>query len=132
MAYISYDRLLYNCTTDFDHADLDHLLGVDASCQKNDSALFLMKLKETRQLSQTAINDVVEGSRAVFSHTVRRRRLHSDVRAKLATIGIDEAALDDVFSDLVDPFDGLETRHKQEKCFKQDFGLVVSAVTVYM
>ena len=77
LACISYDRLLYNCTTDFDHADLDHLLGVDASCQKNASALFLMKLKETRQLSQTAIDDVVEGSRAVFSHRVRR--LHSGV-----------------------------------------------------
>ena len=116
--------MLYVLFVGFDDPDLDHLLGIDAKRQKHASALFIMKLKETRQLSQAAIDDIVEGSKAVFSHTVQR--LHSGVRARLATFGVDETALDSLFFDMVDPFDGLETKHKQEKCFKEDFGLVVS------
>ena len=104
--------------------DLEHLLGIDATLQKKNSALFLMKLKETRQLSQVAIDDVVEGSRTVFLHTIQR--LHSGTRAKLAALGLDDTLLDSVFTDIPDPFEGLETRHMQEKCFKEDFGLVVS------
>ena len=100
------------------------MLGIDKIRQKKASALFLLKLKETRQLSQTAIDDVVEGSRAVFSHTVQR--LHSGVRAKLASLGVDETQIDSVFADLDDPFLDLETQHKQEKCFINDLGLIVS------
>ena len=83
-----------------------------------------MKLKETRQLSQVALDDVVEGSRMIFSSTVQR--LHSGVRAKLASLGMDETKLDDLFSDVTDPFVDLQTRYKQEKFFKEQFGLVVS------
>ena len=121
---------LYNFLTEFDHDDIDHLLGIDATCQKKASALFLMKLKESRHLSQPAIDDIVEGCRLVFSHTVKR--IHSGVHAKLAKVGIEEDVLDDVFFSLADPFTGLETRHLQEKCFKEDFGLVVSVRTVYI
>ena len=110
-----------------DNPDLDHLLGVDADQQKRTSALFLLKLKETRQLSQTAVDDVVEGCRSVFSHTISR--LHNSVRAKLAEKGVDEAMLEDIFSGMIDPFDGLETQFKQEKYFKTSFGLIVSTLS---
>lgn len=103
---------------------MDHLLGTDVIRQRKSSALFLLKLKETRQLSQAAINDVVEGTRMVFSQTVQR--LHSGVRAKLATLGVDEMEVDDMFANLTDPFVDLETQHKQEKCFVEDLGLIVS------
>ena len=109
---------------------MEHLLGIDAIRQKKASALFLLKLKETRQLSQAAIDDVVEGSRAVFSHTVQR--LHSGVHAKLASLGVDEGQIDTVFADLDDTFVGLETQHKQEKCFVNDLGLVVSTISSTM
>ena len=72
---------------------------------------------------QVAIDDIIEGCRSVFSHTVQR--LHCIAWSKLATLGIDDTALGDVFSEIVDPFLDLDTRHKQEKCFKEDFGLVV-------
>ena len=88
-----------------------------------------MKLKETRQLSQVAL-DVVEGSRMIFSSTVQR--LHSGVRAKLASLGMDETKLDDLFSDVTDPFVDLQTRYKQEKFFKEQFGLVVSKQAWYL
>ena len=81
----------------------------------------MLKLKETRQLSQAAINDVVEGTRMVFS-----QRLHSGVRAKLTTLGVDEMEVDDMFANSTDPFVDLETQHKQEKCFVEDLGLIVS------
>ena len=74
---------------------------------------FLLKLKETHCLSQVAIDNVVEGSNTVFSHTVQR--LHSGVHSKLASLGIDETQIDSVFQDLSDPFFGLETKFKQDK-----------------
>lgn len=103
---------------------MDHLLGMDAENQRKTSALYLMKLKEIHRLSQTAIDDIVEGSQTVFNHVIHR--LHAGVRSKLAEIGVDETKLDEVFSDISDPFKDLETKHKQEKCFREDFKLVVS------
>jgi len=52
-------------STDYS-ADLEYALGIDIIHQKRASALYLMKLKETRQLSQVALDDVVEGSRMIF------------------------------------------------------------------
>lgn len=75
-------------------------------------------------MSQAAIDDVLDGCKTVFSHTTQR--LQSGVRSRLVMLGLDETAFDDLFSGVTDPFEGLETRHKQEKCFKEDFGLVVS------
>ena len=101
-------------------------MGIDDVCQKKASALFLLKLKETRRLSQVAIDNVVEGSNTVFSHTVQR--LYSGVRSKLASLGIDETQIDSVFQDLSDPFFGLETKFKQDRYFVEDLGLVVSTM----
>ena len=106
--------------------DLDHLLGMDANNQKRTSALYLMKMKEIYRLSQVPIDDIVEGSQSIFNHVVHRFR--AKVHSKLSEIGIDENKLDDIFSDLPDPFMGLETRYKQEKYFREDFNLVVSYI----
>ena len=100
--------------------DINHILGMDTQRQKQSSALFILKMKETHRLSQVAVNDIVEGSRDVFNHAVGR--LHAGVRSKLAILGIDETTLDGVFTTLNDP---LETQHLQEKCFKEDLNLVV-------
>ena len=114
---------MYIGNEDF-NPDLEHLLGIDAIRQKKASTFYLLKLKENHRLSQTAIDDVMEGSKTVFSHTVQI--LHSGIRAKLASLGIDDTQIDSVFKDLADPFVGLETRYKQEKCCVEDLGLVVS------
>jgi len=62
-------------------------------------------------VSQVAVDDVVDGCRMIFRQTTDR--LQAGIREKLAAIGIDsdDISLDDVFTDLVDPFDGLETQH---------------------
>lgn len=102
---------------------MEHLLGINTTKFKRASSLFILKLKETRQLSQTAVDDVVEGCKSMINQTVQR--LHSGAREKLLMLGIDEEALDDVFNDFPDPFNGLETRYLQEKFLKEEFGLVV-------
>ena len=116
---------MYVSSLDLDQThDINHLLGTDAHHQKRFAALFIMKMKETHRLSQVAVDDVVEGSQAVFNHAVGR--LQAGVRSKLSALGIDETKVDDIFDSLDDPFKGLETKHMQEKCFKEDLNLVVS------
>ena len=91
-------------------ADVDYLLG-DLSQQQRSSALFILKLKEERRLTQVAVNDIVEGVEAVLEQSVIRAK--AGVRAKLAAAGIDPGTitgLDEVFEDVTHPFCGLETR----------------------
>ena len=55
-------------------------------------------------------------------------RAKAGVRAKLASSGVDPdtiVGLDDVFSEMVQPFSGLETGYKQESYFKDVLGLLV-------
>ena len=107
-------------------ADLDLLLGNDKDAQQRASALFLLKLKEHRRLSQVAIDDIVEEWGELFSHSVRR--LSASVREKLSSNGIDVDdidGLDQVFEDVPHPFEGLKTRFLQEKYYRQSLGLVV-------
>ena len=116
-----------NCTSSGDiRADLDLLLGSDKVAQKRSAGLFLLKLKECRRLSQVAIDDIVQEWDGLFSHTVQR--LNARVRERLASSSIDADSvegLQDVFQDLPSPFEGLETRHLQEKYFRESLGLVV-------
>lgn len=110
-------------------ADIDYLLG-DRSQQQRSSALFLLKLKEERRLTQVAIDDIVTGIESVLENCTIR--VKAGVRAKLASSGIDPndiTGLDDVFLDMVKPFAGLETGFKQEYYFKDVLGLLVSLVS---
>ena len=63
----------------------------------------------------------------IFTSTVQQ--LHSGVRSKLASLGMDETKLDDVFTSVIDPFMNLEMRYKQENFFKENFSLVVSLLS---
>ena len=57
----------YYLCTGFDDPDLQHLLGADAVQLQRSRALFLLKMKEVHKLPQTALNDVVEGFKTVFT-----------------------------------------------------------------
>lgn len=73
------------------------------------------------------IDEIVDGFQSMFQYTVRR--LRADVTAKLAAAGVDVNSilgLDDLFEQVPQPFEELETRHKQEKYFRETLGLVVS------
>ena len=76
-------------------------MGNDEDAQRRASALFLLKLKEHRRLSQVALDDIVEEWGGLFSHAVKR--LSARVREKLSSSGIDVEdidGLDDVFEDI--------------------------------
>ena len=106
--------------------DLDLFLGTDKEAQQRFSALFPLKLKESKRLSQAAIDDIVHEWDGLFTPTVQR--LQSRIRAKLATAGIDIdeiEGLNEVFRDVPNPFEGLETCYKQEKFYRETLGLVV-------
>ena len=51
-------------------ADIDRLMGYDEELQKRSAALLLLKLKERRRVSQVAIGDIIEHSKAQFDRTV--------------------------------------------------------------
>ncbi|ORU90786.1 MAG: hypothetical protein A6F71_07495 [Cycloclasticus sp. symbiont of Poecilosclerida sp. M] len=98
-----------------DTADLDYLLDFDAEKLQHSSALYLLKLKEQRCVSQVAIDDIVEGSRVLFLQLIDR--VKAGMRAKLAEAGLDyeNFGLAGVFKNMVDPFDGIHTSYLQEK-----------------
>lgn len=94
---------------------------------RRSSALFLLKLKEQRRMSQVAIDDIVDGCKSLFCQTIFR--VQAGVSAKLADSGVDPSTihgLDGVFEDVTNPFEGLETTYLQEKYFRNTLGLVVS------
>ena len=119
-------KLVLFFNTDVDQDDMEYLLD-NSEKQRRTSALFLIKLKEQRRVSQVAVDDVVSGFEGLLQLTVSRAK--AGIRAKLAQQGIDPTSvhgLDDIFKEILNPFDGLETGHKQEKYFKECLGLVVS------
>ena len=108
-------------------------MGTDSEGVRRSSALFLLKLKELHRTSQLAIDDIVHGCKGLFSHTLNR--VQAGVRAKLAESGLDPTSINgltEVFSDVIDPFDGIETCYLQEKFFRQKLGLIVSYIFVRM
>lgn len=105
-------------------ADVSHLLGRDTLQQKRESALFLMRMKEVRRLSQTSLDDIVIGCRSLFDLTVKRMR--AGVRQKLAQVGGDLHITDEMFDEMQDPFTGLESEYLQAKYITKEFHVVVS------
>ena len=106
-------------------ADVQYLIGSDVMQVRRSSALFILKLKEQRRVSQVAVDDIVESCKSLFSQTIVR--VQAGVRAKLAEAGIEPHAIDGlggVFDDVTDPFQGLETCHLQEKYFRDELGLI--------
>ena len=110
-----------------DSRDIQYLVGSDLDQLRRSSALFLLKLKEKRYISQAAIDDIVEGSRNLVSQTIQYIR--AGVEDKLAQAGLDPTSisgLDGVFSNDADPFEHLATCFLQEKYYHEELGLVVS------
>lgn len=108
-------------------ADIHYLTGDDAKAIQHSSALFLLKLKEHRRISQVAINDIVEGTRAMVR--LSAERMQAAVRANLASNGIDPDTVDGLgraLNEVADPFEGIQTCHLQEQYYHDQLGLVVS------
>ena len=99
----------------------------DVEDSQRESALFILKMKEHRRISQIAIDDIVENAKRLFFMTVERAG--AGVRSKLAEGGVDLSLVDGLdttlFDDISDPFVGLQTCFLQEKYFVEKLGLVV-------
>ena len=105
-------------------ADLDLLLGTDKEAQP---ALFILKLKEFRRLSQSAVDDIIHGWNGTFHHPVQQ--LNARVRETLALSNVDVSSiggLEHAFSGVHSPFEGLQSQFLQEKYVREKLGLVVS------
>ena len=107
-----------------DSADIQCLLGNDQDSLRHSGALFILKMKEQRRMTQVAVDDIVEGYKSLFGSTVQC--LKARVRAKLADEGLTSTLCDDVFEDPIFPFNGIETAHLQEKYFQESLGIIVS------
>ena len=67
---------LVNHPTDLE-LDIQQFLGTDVTQQKRNSALVILKMKEKYHLSQTAIDNIIGSSQALFDETVSR--LHAGI-----------------------------------------------------
>ena len=107
-------------------ADIDRLMGYDEELQKRLAALLLLKLKERRHVSQVAIDDIIDHNKGQFDRTVSI--VLAETRSHLAERGVDPSTLDldSVVSKLNHPFSELDTKHKQDKYFRDKLGLIVS------
>lgn len=72
-----------------------------------------------------AVDDIIEFSKAQFDRT---SILLAEVRSRLAEGGIDPDNYDlhSVPSEVNHPFSDVDTKHKQDKYFKENLGLIVS------
>ena len=97
-------------------------MGHDEKLQQRSAALLLLKLKEQRRVSQVAIN---KHSKAQFDRTLSI--LLAEVRSHLAETGVNpsELDLDSAISKLNHPSE-MDTKHKQDKYFREKLGLIVS------
>ncbi len=68
------------------------------------SALFILKMKEKRLLSQAAIEDIVEKTCSVVTSALDM--VNASIRGKLADAGVDLTSIDleSVFSNVPEPF----------------------------
>ena len=104
------------------------MLGIDVEVRRRTGALFLLKLKEHRRVTQTAIDDVVEGCQSLVQQTIQT--LHSSIRSCLADSGVDPdsiTGLEETLSKYPAPFLGLENKYKQEKYYKENLDLILSS-----
>jgi hypothetical protein len=91
------------------------------------SSKFLIKLKDSRGISQAAINDVVEGVQTIFSHTVLQLKAGVEEKLRFGGVNVGEVeGLQELFSDFRNPFDGIQTPYLQQKFIAANFDYVVS------
>ena len=106
----------------------------DTEEMKRTSALYLMKLKETNFLTQTSLDNVVQGTTAIVKRTVKV--LKKEVAKKLEGGGLELTqieGLSNIFDEdhpLSNPLDHVATKHQQTVFQKTNFSLVVSTIVI--
>ena len=118
------------CSTDED--DDSNLAGTQVVAKdKLDTAKWILKLKETKKLTQSSVDSILEDATELCATTVSE--LGFRVESLLNTAGIrfnDIPGLREIFaptSPYCNPFDGLDTYHRQLSFYRKHFNFVVSA-----
>ncbi len=93
------------------------------------AALFLLRMKEQHRLTQVSIDFVVSHMNGIISSVMQstQEKVCDSIRGQLTDVQM-ETDPPDVSSCFapVNPFEGLETEHKQLKFYRDHFNLVVS------
>ena len=119
-----------DATNDCGLLDIQHtvhqLLGVEKQEQKKKSALFILYLKKIKCLSEAAVQVVISKCQEMIDYSTKR--IEAGVNERLCAHGIDpqELALSEVFTDVSNPFEGLNNIYLQEKYFSEQLGCIVS------
>ena len=100
---------------------------------RNTSAAYLLRIKETHNLSQKALDDIVQSTSSLVSTTVKsvciniaNKLLNMEEEENHVIQNITWQTLFEENSEKASPFQNLETENRQKRAFKEIFGLVVS------
>ena len=117
---------------DIDHEqernDLQHiingLLEIDEEEQTKKAALFILHLKERRNLSQVAVDDVLKEVNGLFSHVIGRIKagVHECMTKSNPVESINE-----LFASATNPFQPLHSTYLQETYYQSHLGCMVSS-----
>ena len=123
------------CDPDYEDSTSLCNTGVETSTSqlyhKKQMALFLLKLKEVRKVSQTAIDGLVSDFTMIIQQVVSQ--LQNDVSMCLQENGLHFTSIKgllEIFSDSlkINPFAQLESKFLQEKFYKDHLDLLVSMI----
>ena len=110
--------------------DYDNLESMTASKfeDKKQMALLLLKIKEVRKVSQSALDGIIEDISLILQQTIGR--LKASVNSCLQSHGMSVSVFDglsNVFNDpsILNPFDQLESKFLQEKFYREHLDLLV-------
>lgn len=106
------------------------MTGGDVEIIKRSSTLYLLKLKEHYRIPQVALDYVVEGTKGLLSQTIQH--VEAAVSSKLSESEMVLNGLGDVFQNVINPFEGIDTEFLQEKYYREQLGLIVSYVRIFM
>lgn len=119
--------------------DQNHFMNEnEEECEEEENkrldALYVLKTREINQLTQTAVNNIVEDSTILVRNTVEKVRKGVEECLEDAGILLDSIpGLQQLFKDdhpISNPLQHVSTKHKQASYFKVNFGLVVSSQCV--
>ena len=111
---------------DIHYDALTCIMGTQRDQQQMKSATFLLKLREICNASERTVHEVVDGCKDLFANSfssVKASVKESMGKYDMTMSAIEE--LDQILSDVPNPFEGLETIHLQDKFFKNHFQLLV-------
>ena len=100
---------------------------------RNTIAAYLLRIKETHNLSQKALDDIVQSTSSLVSTAVKSvciniadKLLNMEEEENHVIQNITGQTLFEENSEKASPFQNLETENRQKQAFKEIFGLVVS------